>query len=145
MGAVGAMAVSFRDLLDAVEFAGFDENRAILCKATGKIYWRSEFSDLDERDESLPDDIDDGESCIALPDRRELGLGKPLVLDFARDFLPRDFDEVRSIFSRRGAYRKFRDLLARRNAVQRWHDFEAQATERALREWCERNSIAVID
>ena len=37
--------------------------------------------------------------------RKALGLGKPLALDFAREFLPDDLDEVRYIFSKRGAYR----------------------------------------
>jgi len=41
---------------------------------------------------------------IRLPDKRELDLGKPLALDFARQFLPDDFDEVRQFFNRRGAY-----------------------------------------
>jgi hypothetical protein len=139
------MPASFQELLDALQFASFDsglgENRAFLCRQTGEIYWRSEASDLDE----LPDDIDDGGKYIAIPDKRDLGLGKPLVLDFAREFLPTDFDEVCYIFSKRGAYAKFRALLARRNAVDRWHKFESQATERALREWCDLNSIEVVD
>ena len=54
-------------------------------------------------------------------------------------------DEVGYIFSKRGAYSKFSTLLARRHAVDRWHDFESKATERALRDWCELNSIAVAD
>ncbi len=59
--------------------------------------------------DELPDDIEDDEKYVAIPDKRELGLGKPMVLDFAREFLPNDFDEVeRYIFSKGGAYRKFR-------------------------------------
>jgi hypothetical protein len=42
---------------------------------------------------------------VALDREPALDLGKPLVLDFAREFLPDDYDEVRHIFSRRGAYR----------------------------------------
>lgn len=57
--------------------------------------------------------------------------------------VPGDFDEVRHIFDKRGGYRKFRALLARRNAVDRWYEFESKATERALRDWCEFNSITV--
>jgi hypothetical protein len=139
------MAAKFQDLLDAVEFASFGETQAIMCRETGQIYWRSDFSGIDEPDEPLPDDIDNGEKYIAIPDKRELGLGKPLALAFAREFLPNDFDEVRYFFSRRGAYRRFRNLLARRNATQRWYDFTAKATERALREWCECNAIEVSD
>ena len=36
---------------------------------------------------NLPDDIDD-EKYIAIPNKKELDLGKPLVLDFTREFLP---------------------------------------------------------
>ena len=95
--------------------------------------------------DSLPDDIDDGEKFLPIPDKRELDLGKPLALNFARQFLPGDFDEVRQFFSRRGAYARFKDLLARRNALDRWYDFETKAEERALRTWCDLNSIEVCD
>jgi hypothetical protein len=37
----------------------------------------------------------------------------------------------------RGAYSKFKALLTRRRALDRWYDFEWKATERGLREWCE--------
>jgi hypothetical protein len=140
------MPVSFQEILDAFEFVGsggVGEHEAVLCRRTGKIYWRSELSDLDELNDELPDDVEDDENYITIPDRRELDLGKPLVLDFAREFLPNDFDEVRYIFSKKGAYQKFRALLIRRAALDRWRDFEAKATERALREWCELCSIEV--
>ena len=142
------MPVSFTELIDALEFASFDgilgEHHAILCKPTGQIYQHIESAGEEEFDE-LPDDVEDEEKYIAIPHKRELGLGKPLVLDFARECLPDDFDEVRYIFGKRGAYAKFNALLARRNAIDRWHDFEAKATERALRDWCERNDIAPAD
>jgi hypothetical protein len=145
------MPVSFQEILDAFEFVGFSgfgEHQAILDRRSGKIYWHSEFSDLDELNElndEMPDDVEDDEKYVAIPDKRELGLGKPLALDFAREFLPNDFDEVRYIFSKRGAYPKFRALLTRRSALDRWHDFESKATEQALREWCKLNSIEVAD
>jgi hypothetical protein len=80
-----------------------------------------------------------------VPGKRDLDLGKPLALDFAREFLPNDFDEVRYIFSKRGAYQKFRTLLIRRDVLERWYDFESKTTECALREWCELNSIELTD
>ena len=105
------MAVSFSDLQLAFELSsgGTGENEAYLDRQSGKIYWHSESGD---NDEELPDDIDD-EKYIAIPDKKELDLGKPLVLDFAREFLSDDYDEVRHIFSRRGAYRRLKDLLVR--------------------------------
>jgi len=65
-----------------------------------------ESSDLDEPFDELPDDIDDEEKYLVI----------------AREVLPNDFDELRSIFSKRGAYRKFKALLARRGAVDRWYN-----------------------
>jgi hypothetical protein len=138
--------VSFQEILFAHDFVGSGAeglHRAILCRRTGKIYLHSEFSDLEEFNDELPNDVEDDEKYIDIPDKRELDLGKPLALDFAREFLPNDFDEVRYMFSKRGAYPKFKALLARRKAIDRWHDFEAKAIERALREWCEFNSIEI--
>jgi hypothetical protein len=140
------MPTSFQDLLLALEFVGNgDEHQAIVCRRTGKIYWRSQFSDLDEFNDELPDDIEDEANYVAVPDKRELDLGKPLVLDFAREVLPDDFDEIGWMFGKRGAYKNFRAFLTRRNVLDRWYDFESKATERALREWCELNSIVVTD
>jgi len=139
------MPVSLKDILEAYEFVcagGGDEHQAFLCKQSGKVYWHSELSDdLDE----LPDDVGDSEKYLQIPDKRELDLGKPLALDFARQFLPNDFDEVRQLFSKRGAYARFKDLLDRRRALDQWYDFEAKAEERALRMWCDLNSIEVSD
>jgi len=143
------MPASFKDIRDAFDFAdmrgSFGETRAFLCLRTGKVYLHSEFPDFEELNDELPDDIEDDEKYLVIPDKRELGLGKPLVLDFARECLPDDFDEVRYIFDKRGAYRKFRALVVRRNALERWYEFEANATERALRDWCELHSITVTD
>jgi Uncharacterised protein family (UPF0158) len=136
----GTMTVSFSDLQLACEFVssgGMGENEAYLDRQSGKIYWHSEFGD---NDEELPDDIDE-EKYISIPDKRELDLGKPLVLDFAREFLPDDYDEVRHIFSRRGAYRRYKELLVRRDALERWYDFSNKSEAAALREWCAENGI----
>jgi len=139
------MRVSLKDIRDAFEFvtaASGGEHQAFLCKQSGKLYCHSELcDDLD----ILPDDIDDSEKFLPIPDKRELDLGKPLALDFARQFLPGDFDDVRQIFSRRGAYARFKNLLDRRGMLDQWYAFEAEAEESALKMWCELNSIEVSD
>lgn len=144
------MPVSFKDLLDSFELASMGssshgEHQAYLCRESGRIYWHSDFSDLEQINDELPEDIDDHEKYVQLPDKRELDLGKPLVLDFAREVLPQDFDEVRQMFRKRGAYARFKDLLTRRRLIEQWYDFERKATERALREWCEDNLIDLTD
>ncbi len=139
------MPVSLKYIQEAFEFVsagGEDEHQAFLCKQSGKLYWHSELGDdLD----ILPDDIDDNEKFHQIPDKRELDLGKPLALDFTREFLPDDFDDVRQFFKGSGAYAKFKDLLHRRGSLDQWYDFEAKAEEKALREWCELNSIEISD
>jgi hypothetical protein len=139
------MPVSFNDILLAFEFVSAGdpgEHQAFLCKQSGKLYWHSELaSDLDE----LPDDIDDSDKYVQIPDKKELDLGKPLVLDFARQCLPDDVGDIQEIFSKRGAYARFKDLLQRRGALDQWYDFEANAEGKALRMWCDLNSIEVGD
>jgi hypothetical protein len=95
--------------------------------------------------DELPEDIDDDEKYAQIPDKRELDLGKPLVFDFVGQFLLDDFDEVQRIFSRKGAYARFKDLLVRRGTLNQWYGFESKAEESALRRWCDLNSIEVSD
>jgi hypothetical protein len=139
------MPASLKDLQEAFEFvcaASGGEHQAFLCKQTGKLYCHSELcDDLD----ILPDDIDDSEKFLPIPHKIDLDLGKPLALDFARQFLLGDFDDVRQFFSRKGAYARFKDLLARRGALDQWYEFEAKAEESALRVWCDLNSIELGD
>ncbi len=140
------MPVSFSDLLLAFDFVNDGApgtHEAYLCKESGKIY--CQFEDSAEFDDELPDDIDDPEKYVPIPDKKELDLGKPLVFDFVSQFLPDEIDKVRRIFSHRGAYGNFKDLLAEKGALDRWYEFSAEAEKKALREWCEENSIEVSD
>jgi hypothetical protein len=125
-----------------VSSGGGGDNSAYLCKETGHIFLHSESGD---NFEELPDDIEDAEKYIPIPDQRDLDLGKPLVFRFMREFLADDYDKVREIFSKRGAYARFKDLLEHRRMVDRWHEFENEAQESALREWCARHSIEIVD
>jgi hypothetical protein len=139
------MAVRFQDILDAVEAVSsgdLGQNSAWLCKQSDRIYLQFE---IDDEPEELPDDIDDGEKYIPIPDKRQLGLGKPLVLAFAGEFLPDDFAKVRQIFSRPGAYARFNDLLDHRRMRQEWFDYRDKAEIEAVREWCAENSIEVVE
>lgn len=134
--------VKFDDLLLAFEFVSFGgpmAHEAYLCRETGKIHWYSEFGD---NEEELPEDID-SDKYIAIPHKNDLNLGKRLVLRFAAEFLPEELDKVREIFSRRGAYARFKDLLERTGKLEQWYDYEARAQKEALREWCEENGIEI--
>ena len=137
------VSVDWTELLHTFEFVSLGqphEHEAVLCRKTGKFLW---LSDLAEDIEEWPEDADDEEKYLSIPHKKELDLGTPLVFAFAREFLPDEFDEIQRIFHKRGAYARFKDLLQRRKALDRWYDFENKATEAALREWCEVNEITI--
>lgn len=130
--------MKFTDILDAFEIIGGDpmgEAEAYLCKETGQLYVVS-----DSVEEPVPDDLG-SDRYLLLPDKRDLDLGRRLAERFAWGYLPDDAERVEDIFRSRGAYGRFKSLLERRNMLEQWYQYEAQATEAALREWCELNDI----
>jgi len=138
--------VKLGDLEDALLFVdagnGFGTAAAWVCRETGAVLCHS-----DEIDDfgPLPADIDDAERYAPVPDTREFGLGKPLALEFARTHLPACYEQVCEIFSRRGAYARFKDLLERHESLDAWHQWEAEQTRQTLREWCADNGINLAE
>ncbi len=55
--------------------------------------------------------------------------------------MPNDICRVQEIFSNRGAYRRFKDLLEQKDLLQSWYDFESHRGEEGLREWCRENEV----
>jgi hypothetical protein len=140
------VTVDFEELSAAFEFVssgGLSEHSAFVSIDTGKIYWVSDY--LDESEEEMPDDIEMSDRYIAVPHANQLQLGRDLALAFIDQQLSRDCDTVVGFFRRKGAYRRFKDLLKARGMIQHWYDFEASATEKALRGWCEENCLQVAD
>lgn len=136
------MSVKFRDLDEAFDFVSsgqMSEHQAFMNKETGKIFWQS---DLVDDFEELPEDIDD-EKYIEIPHKNELGLGKNLAIYFAHKYLPNEAENIESIFRRKGAYSRFKDILERKDSLEKWYEYESQAREKALKEWCEENSIKI--
>lgn len=137
------MAINFKEIEEAFFFVSSVpefEHEAFLDSETGKIYYHSEMlGDLEE----LPEDIDD-EKYIAIPHKKELGLGKRLVLDFADMHLPEEVEKIEAIFRRKGAYSRFKILLEEKGTLQKWYDFETRAEQEALRLWCRENEIELL-
>ncbi|MGO9171124.1 MAG: hypothetical protein ACLP7P_04055 [Rhodomicrobium sp.] len=131
-------AVKYDDLANAVEFAsisGFD-NSAYVCTVTGATYYVSS-----EIDEEVPEDLETSDKYIQVPTKRDLDLGTRLALWFVEDELPDDYDTAAGFFRKKGAYGRFKDLLHRRGALEKWYEYEARATEAALRLWCKENGV----
>ena len=136
------MAVSFDDIENAFFFVSMDQqfmHNAYLCKESGEIFYTSEMGDSDE----LPEDIDDPGKYISIPHKNELDLGKALVIEFISENLPEELDRVYSIFRRKGAYSKYKDLLERKGVLEDWYNFENERQKVALEQWCNENNIEI--
>lgn len=121
--------------------APFD-NAALLSRATGQLFFTSQYGDADD---DLPDDIEDGSLYVAVPHKNDLDLGRNLVLTFAEEHAPMHFQTIESFFRHKGAYAKFKAFLERHQLLERWYDFEAAATRRALEAWAADNGFVVMD
>lgn len=138
------MMVKFPDLLAAFSFVDSDEhrgNQAFIDRSTGAIYWKLDEVELEEE---IPEGVD-LDDCLEIPNAHDLGLKKPTVLAFADAHMPDDYEEIRDIFSHRGAYRRFRALLIRRGALDRWYAFYDAAEKAALRAWCDEEGLEVTE
>ncbi|MBV8063248.1 MAG: hypothetical protein JOY51_06605 [Nevskia sp.] len=138
-------AVDFESLYDAFLFVSAGqpmENEGYLRREDCKIYLRSDYVDDEE---PLPEDLAEDEKYLAIPHKNDFDLGKPLALKFAAQSLPNELLTVNAMFSARGAYARFKDLLERNDLLKQWHEFEEQAGRNALREWCSENGIALAD
>ena len=138
-----SVSVDLDDLLAAYEWVSAGEAatvnaEAYISRLTGEIHWCGEGVD-----EEPPEDIEDESLYIALPHRSEFELGRSLALAFIDERLPRSRETVREYFHGRGAYRRFKALLAQAGQLDAWHRYEQAAKEEALNEWCAENGFIV--
>lgn len=139
------LSLDFSEIRNAFEFVSSgsrDENNAYLCKKTGVIYWTSTTLDLEEE---VPKDLETSLDYVEVPHKNELKLGQSLALTFIDQTLPDEYNFVASLFRKRGAYRRFKDMLQYQGLLEKWYAFEEQASDDALLAWCEGNEIKLID
>jgi hypothetical protein len=138
------VTVNYDELEEAFMFVNSGElieHGAYISLDTGKIYYVSE----DCPDDDAPDDIEESDRYVAVPGKFDLELGQELVFGFVEQEMPDFYEEVHDIFHRKGAYRRFKDFLEQKGLLEKWYKFEADATEKALREWCAENGIEVVE
>ncbi len=139
------LTVNFAELRNAFEFVSSgspDEQYAYICLDTGAIYWVSNTIELEEE---VPDDLETSDRYIAVPHKNDLKLGQNMALSFIDQELPDDYNTVASYFRKRGAYRRFKDLLQARGVLEKWYAFEASASDAALLDWCQQSNIQLIN
>ncbi|KGJ90483.1 UPF0158 family protein [Thalassotalea sp. ND16A] len=137
--------VNLSEIVDALEFSGMSSISEIvtyLDTSTGKIIVDMDESEFGfEAKDDLPDDLFENDRYLQLPDKYELDLGKRLALRFVEQFLPQQFDYAYRIFSKSGAYRRFKLMLEEQQITDKWYQYEQQQTELAIKTWCDVNSI----
>ncbi|QOL27318.1 hypothetical protein LP316_11770 [Thalassotalea sp. LPB0316] len=136
------MTIKFSDVLDLFELVNFGspyDHEGYICKSSGKTYFYSAFGD---NEEELPDDINE-EKYLMIPHKSELNLGRDLVFDFALEYLPSEYENIRSIFRSKGAYARFKSLLEASGKVEQWYKYETERTEKALRDWCSIQDVEI--
>ena len=137
--------VKYDDLESAFEFVSAGaptEHNAYVSRDTGQIYW---VSDLVDNEVELPEDIESADRYLSVPHKKDLDLGRYLVTRFVQQALPESEAQVESIFRRRGAYGRFKDLLDAKGQLENWYRFEQAAQSEALRKWCAENDIELVE
>lgn len=134
------MPAKLSDIEWAVEFAssGLGDHEAYINLDSGDIYYVG-----DAVEEPAPDDLYDSDRYILFPSKRDLDLGKRLALSFVAESLPNKLDTAYEIFSRKGAYAKFKVLLESSGQVENWYAYEQSELRKAIVIWCEENGVTL--
>lgn len=115
------------------------EHSAVVHRITGETFFASAYTG----DSEYPGDVDGNDDYIAIPHKYDLDLGKPLVMEFVRGHCSELTNRVVAIFSRRGAYGRYKELLAEKGLLEAWYAFENARTKEALLEWCVENGLVI--
>ena len=141
------VSVKRDDLSLAFDFVSSDApltHEAYICLDTGRIFWVSQLNPID--DEAVPDDLGTSDRYLAIPHKNDLDLGKRLALRFAaQELSQRSYGRTEEFFRHRGAYAGFKQMLESEHALEKWRQFEADAIEEALKNWCRENNIERVD
>lgn len=138
--------VKYFDIENAFDFVNsnlYGENEAIVIPSTGEIFCKSEDAGIDDITPEVAH-LEDAE-YIEIPNKKVLELGSNLVFEFVEKNIPDEYNRVRRLFSRRGAYGNYKDFLDEIGKLELWYEFENTRTEQAIREWCAANNIPLED
>ncbi len=134
--------MKFEDLELAFHFidahGGYD-CEVWISRSTGEVFYGSDATGIHE----VPEDLLESDEYVRMPDRFELDLGKNLVWEFVEREIPGLRPRVREIFSRRGAYGRYKDFLQQLGLLDRWFRFENEKIRETLLRWCEEQGIPV--
>ena len=115
------------------------EHTAVVNRITGETFYASDMAGYDE----IPEEAEGNDDYLWIPHKKDLNLGKPLVMDFILSSSPDLYDDVLGIFRRKGAYGRYKDLLERKGLLEEWYAFEEEKTRDRLLRWCVENRVVL--
>jgi len=134
------MKVKLSDLVDAIETTDDEMHYYYNMDNAEVIFISDEISD--ERDkQEIEDNFD---RYIRLPSRHDIN-----DYEIMEQFIEGLADEgqqnqLENGISRRGAFRRFRELTDRFDLTQEWYDFRTVAYQRIANDWCQDNQVELI-
>lgn len=136
----------FHDVFKSINPWESDAEAFVRTDADGIVYVPSSMIADEEQRQAAYDEMDEEGTWISFPDASELRLGKDMALRYAERFLSdNDYERVVDIFYRRGAFRRFKDLLDERGKLEEWYAFEEISELAALKEWLTEKDITYVD
>jgi hypothetical protein len=114
-----------------------DGAQAWVQRSTGTVYVKSDLG----YEEELPEDLGTTDDYVEVPNQRDLDLGNAMAFAFTEAEMPQNYDRVREMFRKKGAYANFSRLLDASNLRDKWHKFQEDRTRQALSEWCRENGL----
>ncbi|UFS69501.1 UPF0158 family protein [Geomonas sp. RF6] len=125
-----------------VSSAAPGDHVAVLNRKTGELFFGSDLAGHDH----LPDDLDRNEDdYLEIPHKNDLCLGIAVVTDFVRTRCTEHMDTVRGIFSRPGAYSRYKSFLSEVGLLQEWYCFEMDRLGESLLSWCRESGVDLED
>ena len=113
------------------------ENCAYIHRKTGQTFYSSEMTG----ESDIPEEAYEDDDYLEVPHKNDLDRGQRLVQRFIDREAPQLAGEVDRIFSRRGAYARYKNLLAKHKLLEKWFDFEADSMKQAILAWCGENGL----
>ena len=127
-------------LIQAASSGNDPDATAILDRETGRTWLLSDY--VDDGQEP-PEDWDTNDRYLVLPDQQELDLGSNTARRFVEAHLPEHRDTFRDFFSRKGAFRRWRQWLEQNHHLEAWYAFEAKDHQVAIRAWLAEQGVEV--
>lgn len=140
------MKVKLQDVLEAMSFTN-PETEYYYSTETEEVLMIFDGMVNGDDDSELLEEIEDGfiEDYIPLPgqyDIDEYSMMENFIYELPEG---KAQDELENVIHGRGAYRRFKDKLYNLGLEQKWYKYKDSAYEKIAREWCERNSIEIVE